>query len=125
LRFLLVGLGGALGSVARFWLGGYVQARSAGTFPFGTLAVNVIGCLVIGVLSELADSRGFLSADARACAVIGVLGGFTTFSAFGNETVNLLRDRDWALAGANVASNVVLGLLAVWIGRTAAHLVWR
>jgi CrcB protein len=125
LRFLLVGLGGALGSVARFWLDGYVQARSAGTFPFGTLAVNVIGCLVIGVLSELADSRGFLSADARACAVIGVLGGFTTFSAFGNETVNLLRDRDWALAGANVASNVVLGLLAVWIGRTAAHLVWR
>jgi len=125
IRFLLVGSGGFVGSVARFWLSGFVQDRTPGTFPLGTLAVNVVGCLVIGVLSELADARAFLSPDARACAVIGLLGGFTTFSAFGSETVNLLRDRDWALGAANVIAHIVLALGAVWVGRTVAHLTWR
>jgi fluoride exporter len=124
-KVLLVGMGGFVGSIARYWLSGFVQDRTAGTFPFGTLAVNLVGCFLIGVLSELADARTFMSAEARACAVIGVLGGFTTFSAFGNETINLIRDRDWALAGSNVVAHVVLALVAVWLGRTLAHLVWR
>jgi len=124
-KVLLIGVGGFIGSIARYWLSGLVQERTAGTFPFGTLAVNVLGCLFIGVLSELADARAFLSAEARACAVVGILGGFTTFSAFGNETVNLLRDRDWGLAGWNVMAHVALAIGAVWLGRTAAHLIWR
>ena len=125
MRLLLVGVGGFLGSVARYLLSGYVQTRTSDAFPFGTLVVNVLGCFVIGALSEMADARAFLSADARAFAVVGLLGGFTTFSAFGNETLNLARDRDWALAGANVMGHVVLAIGAVWLGRAAAHLIWR
>lgn len=124
-KVLLVGFGGFLGSIARYWLSGYVLDRTAGTFPWGTLAVNAIGCFVIGGLSELADAHALLSPDLRAFAVIGVLGGFTTFSAFGNETINLVRDRDWLVAGMNVMAHVVLAIGAVWAGRTAMHLLWR
>jgi fluoride exporter len=123
LKVLLVGLGGFVGSIARYGLGGLVQDRAGATFPFGTLAVNVLGCFVIGGLSELAETRGLLTPETRAFLVIGVLGGFTTFSAFGNETLNLLRERDLALAAANVLANVVLALAAVWLGRSAAHLI--
>ena len=125
MKVLLVGMGGFVGSIVRYWLSGYVQDRISGTFPFGTLAVNVLGCLLIGIISELAETRALLSAEARACVVVGLLGGFTTFSAFGNETINLLRDRDWALAGSNVLAHIVLALGAVWAGRTATHLLWR
>jgi CrcB protein len=121
---LLVGVGGFLGSVARYWVSGVVQERLLGAFPWGTLAVNALGCLLIGGLSELADARAFLSAPARALLVVGVLGGFTTFSAFGNETLNLLRDRSWLLAIANVGGHVVLAVGAVWLGRVAAYRIW-
>jgi CrcB protein len=124
-KVLLVGLGGFLGSIARYWVSGLVLDRSGGTFPWGTLAVNILGCFVIGGLSELADARAFLSADLRTFAVVGVLGGFTTFSAFGNETINLIRDRDWPVATLNVAAHLVLAIGAVWAGRAAAHLTWR
>jgi len=95
------------------------------SFRSAPLVVNVLGCFVIGALSEMAEARAFLSADARAFAMVGILGGFTTFSAFGNETVNLARDRDWVLAGANVMGHFVLAIGAVWVGRAAAHLIWR
>lgn len=124
-KVLLVGIGGFVGSVARYLLSGYVQDRVAGPWPLGTLVVNVMGCFLIGTLSELADARAFLSPEARACAIVGVLGGFTTFSAFGNETMNLLRDGDWTLAGTNVLAHVVLAIGAVWAGRMVAHLIWR
>jgi CrcB protein len=120
-----VALGGALGAVLRHLLGGLVQARAGVVFPLGTLAVNVAGCLAIGVLTELVESRGGLHPETRALLMVGLLGGFTTFSAFGNETLSLLRDGEPTLAGANVAANVVLGLLAVWAGRVAATLLWR
>ena len=123
IKVLLVGCGGFLGSIARYGLGGLVQDRAGATFPFGTLAVNVVGCFIIGAVSELAEARGFLSPEGRAFLVIGVLGGFTTFSAFGNETLNLLRERDVALAGVNVLANVVLALAAVWLGRATTNLV--
>ena len=124
-KVLLVGAGGFLGAIARYLLGGWVQARTAGVFPWGTLTVNVAGCFAMGMLAELAESRGFLSAEQRAFAVVGVLGGFTTFSAFGGETLNLARDSDTALAAANVGLNVILALGAVWAGRAVAHVVWR
>jgi len=123
IRVILVGLGGFVGSVARYGFGGLVQDHAGATFPFGTLAVNVFGCFVIGGLSELAEARGVLTPETRAFLVIGVLGGFTTFSAFGNETINLLRELDVALAVANVLANVGLALAAVWLGRSAAHLI--
>ena len=121
-QILFVGVGGFLGSIARYLLVGLVQSPTAGTFPFGTLAVNVAGCTLIGGLSALVEARPFLTGDGRAFLVIGVLGGFTTFSAFGNETVNLLRHAGPALAGANVLANVALALGGVWVGRSVAQL---
>ena len=121
-QILFVGVGGFLGSIGRYLLVGLVQSPTAGTFPFGTLAVNVAGCTLIGGLSVLIEARPFLTSDGRAFLVIGVLGGFTTFSAFGNETVSLLRHASPMLAGANVLANVALALCGVWVGRSVAHL---
>jgi CrcB protein len=121
-QILFVGVGGFLGSIARYLLVGLVQSPTAGTFPFGTLAVNVAGCTLIGGLSALIEARPFLTGDGRAFLVIGVLGGFTTFSAFGNETINLLRHAGPTLAGANVLANVALALGGVWVGRSVAQL---
>jgi fluoride exporter len=125
MNVLLVGAGGFLGAIARHLVSGVVQARAAGIFPWGTLAVNVVGCFAMGVLAELAESRGALTAEQRAFAIVGVLGGFTTFSAFGGETLNLARDSEAALAAANIGLHLALGIGAVWAGRAAAHLVWR
>jgi CrcB protein len=122
---LLVGVGGFLGSVARYLVGGLVQERLPGAFPWGTLAVNALGCLLIGCLSELAEARSFLSPGSRALLVVGILGGFTTFSAFGNETLNLMRDRSWEFAAANVGAHVGLAIGAVWFGRALAYWIWR
>lgn len=125
-KILLVGLGGFVGSALRYWLGGVVQAAAGGsTFPFGTLAVNVTGCFAIGFLSQLGETQGALSPGSRALLVVGLLGGFTTFSAFGNETLNLLRDSQRLAALANISANVLAGLGAVWLGRLAAHAIWR
>ncbi len=121
-QILFVGMGGFLGSVARYLLVGLVQSSATGSFPFGTLLVNVAGCIVIGGLSELLEARPFLTGDARAFLVIGLLGGFTTFSAFGNETINLLRHAGPTLASANVLANVALALGGVWVGRSVAHM---
>jgi CrcB protein len=94
-----------------------VQSRSASLFPFGTLAVNVLGCLLIGALMALAVERESLSPNLRLLLVTGVLGGFTTFSAFGYETLALaMIERQPLLALANVATEVVLGLVAAWSG---------
>lgn len=114
-----------MGSVSRYWLGGLAQdlvPRSV--LPVGTFAVNVLGCLAIGFLSELADARGFLGPDTRAFLIVGLLGGFTTFSAFANETFNAMRDGSFGLALANVLLSVSLCLLAVWAGRMVAHAMW-
>jgi CrcB protein len=122
---MLVGIGGFAGSVARYWLSGLAQARLGTGFPFGTLAVNVLGCFAIGVLSELGEGRMPLSPEARALLMVGFLGGFTTFSAFGNDTAELVRARELPLAAANVAAQLVLGLSAVWLGRAAARWIGR
>jgi fluoride exporter len=125
-RILLIGAGGFVGSILRYALSGLVQdAARDSFFPYGTLAVNVLGCLAIGVLGELAEARGAFGVETRALLVVGLLGGFTTFSAFGNETMQLLRGAERVLAAANVLANVILGLAAVHVGRVAAQLVWR
>ena len=126
LNILLVGLGGALGSAARYLVSGWVQAvTKSADFPYGTLTVNVVGCFVIGLLAELAASRGVFTSEARAFIFIGILGGFTTFSSFGNETFNLAHSGEMASALVNVGANVIIGLLAVWLGHIAASIIWR
>jgi fluoride exporter len=122
---LWVGIGGFIGSVFRYLLGGLIQDWSKrDDFPVGTLAINLIGCLIIGVLSQLSEARGAFSPETRAFVFVGILGGFTTFSAFGNETLNLWRDRETFLALVNVTGHIVLGLGMVWLGRNLGHLIW-
>jgi CrcB protein len=114
---LLVGFGGALGAIARYLLGGWVHAAfPLSTFPLGTLAVNVSGCLAIGLLGGLSDARQLFGPQLRVFLFIGVLGGFTTFSSFAHETLALARDAEVARALTNVAAQVVAGLAACWIG---------
>ncbi len=125
-NILLIGFGGFIGSALRYLASGYVQQASKSVdFPYGTLVVNVIGCFVIGFLAQLAESRGLFTSEARLFVFVGILGGFTTFSSFGNETLNLARDSQMMNALANVGANVILGLLAVWLGRTVSYLIWK
>lgn len=125
-RLFLAGIGGFLGSALRYAVTGFVQNWTGSIrFPYGTLAVNLVGCILIGFLSQLAETRGVFTAEARTLIFIGLLGGFTTFSAFGNETMNMWRDGDNALALANVAAHVVLCLGAVWLSRALAFQIWR
>lgn len=115
-----------MGSVLRYLVAGWVQESSRSvSFPYGTLVVNIAGCLLIGALSYLADARGLLTAEVRLFLFVGVLGGFTTFSTFGLETLNLLRDGELLVAIFNVSANVVLCLAAVWAGRAGAIAIWR
>ena len=126
LTISLVALGGAIGSVSRYLLGVWIQSASQSVdFPFGTLTVNLVGCFVIGLLSQLAESRGVFTPETRGLVFIGLLGGFTTFSSFGNDTINLFRDGETANALVNVGANVILGLALVWLGRTVAFWIWR
>jgi CrcB protein len=118
-QVLLVAVGGALGSVVRFQIGAWA-ARWWPNFPAGTLLVNLCGCFLIGLVSALALKRGAVSDEARLLLVTGFLGGFTTFSAFGLETVALLGRGKYLWAGLNVLASVVGGLAAVWLGTTAA-----
>ena len=122
-QLLMVGLGGFVGVVSRFLLVGLVQSASGERFPFGTLAVNVLGCAVIGAVTVVAETRSGLSDGVRLFLVVGLLGGFTTFSAFGNETLALLRAGDGGSAAANVLANVVLAIGAVWVGRVLVQTV--
>ena len=94
-------------------------------FSFGTLAVNVVGCALVGFLAELADQRSLILDETRGFLIVGILGGFTTFSAFGNETMNLLRSGELWLAGANIAGHILLSLIAVWFGYSAAALILK
>jgi len=124
-KLFLAGIGGFIGSVLRYSVSGFVQDWSRSIhFPYGTLAVNLIGCFAIGFLSQLAETRGFFSAETRTLIFIGVLGGFTTFSAFSNETINLWREGESLLATINVAAHLVLCLGAVWVSRALACQMW-
>ena len=123
---VLIGTGGFIGSILRYLLSGYVQQLSKSVqFPFGTLAVNVVGCVLVGFLAELADQRSLISDETRGFLIVGILGGFTTFSAFGNETMNLLRSGEVWLAGVNIIGHMLLSLIAVWVGYSAASLLWK
>jgi CrcB protein len=122
-NLLWVGLGGALGSMARYWLSGVVAQRCGETFPWGTMVVNVSGCFVVGLFVSLTgtDGRWMVNPTARQFVVVGILGGYTTFSSFSLQTLNLAREGEWLWAGANIMLSVVLCLLAVFIGHSTAE----
>jgi fluoride exporter len=114
---LLVALGGAVGSVARYKVSGWILHNTVDwRFPAGTFAVNVIGCFIAGILAALAEKHDFFSPDVRLLLFTGLLGGFTTFSAFGLETMFLVQKREFLVAGANVVLSIAAGLIALWIG---------
>ena len=121
MTYLLIALGSAIGGAARYWCSGFVAQRAGEVFPWGTLAVNVIGSFLIGVLAAMSepDGRWYLGSEMRQFLMIGVLGGFTTFSSFSLQTLNLLRDGEWGYATANVALSVAVCLVAVWLGFAA------
>lgn len=123
LDVILVGIGGSVGAMARYLLSRYVQALAGPAFPFGTMAVNLLGCLVIGVLSQLADARNVFTPQSRAFVFAGILGGFTTFSSFAYETTMLAQTDQHLLALLNVILQVGLGLAAVWLGRALTGLI--
>jgi len=122
-RIIWIGLAGAAGTILRYWLSGAVAKRFGETFPLGTLAVNVIGCLLAGALFYLMYERFLSSPTLRSAVFIGLLGGFTTFSSYGLQTFTLLRDGEIFLALLNVAVSNVAGLFLVWAGYRLAGLV--
>ena len=112
----LVGLGGCIGSILRFGLTGLIHRWTESEFPFGTLAVNLIGCLVAGAVWSIIEHRTWLDPDVRVFLTVGILGGFTTFSAFSHETFVLLRDGRHLWAFVNITASVLLGLGGIVLG---------
>lgn len=115
-KTILIGLAGLIGTLLRYWLSEYVARQSGGSFPWGTLVVNIVGCLLAGAVFHLTEENPTL----RTVILIGLLGGFTTFSSYGLQTFTLLRDGAMGLATLNVVVSNVLGLFMVWIGYVLA-----
>jgi fluoride exporter len=123
-KWILIAAGGALGSVLRYALQGWVQRSTSSTFPLGTLVVNLIGCALIGFLTATFTGPKLIREEYRIGMIVGILGGFTTFSTFGLETFSLTNDRQFAFAALNVALSCGAGLLAVWVGYRTAEFVF-
>jgi len=125
-NILIVGIGGFTGAILRYLISGYIQnLTQKAAFPFGTLAVNITGCFLIGIFSQLVESQAGLSSELRTFLIIGLLGAYTTYSTFSNETMNLLQNQQFFLALVNVGTHLFLGLLAVLIGRFTIIALWR
>ena len=125
-NILLVGAGGFIGSIARYLLSGWVLHHTlGGKFPWSTFVVNVLGCLLIGVLSGMIERLEWFTPQMRLLLLTGLLGGFTTFSAFGLETVFLLRRGEVLIAVAYALSSVAVCVTAVWVGLRIIELLPR
>src|SRR6266849_1633578 len=111
LRLILIAVFGAVGTLARYGLQGLVQVRTAGTFPYGTLLINLSGCFLLGLIGQLTLNRMIIPPDWRVAIAVGFFGGYTTFSSFGWETAKMLEDGEWLPATTYVAASVVAGLL--------------
>lgn len=127
MTYLWVALGGALGSMARFWCSDIVARLVGETFPWGTLGINILGSFVIGLVAALSgpDSRLLISPEARVFLMVGICGGYTTFSSFSLQTLNLIREAEWGAVAAYIGGSVALCLIGVWLGYAAGALVSR
>lgn len=121
MRYLMVGIGGAVGSVLRFWIGSYVGGRLGSRFPYGTFVVNITGSFLIGMILTILAEKTQWSDNWRYLIPIGLIGGYTTFSAFEYETFRLFQDGQILGAGLNVGLSVVVGFIGVWAGAVAAR----
>jgi CrcB protein len=120
-RLIYIGVAGGAGTLIRYWLSEWTARRFGETFPIGTLIVNLVGCFLAGLLFYLMFDRYLVSPTVRTVVLIGLLGGFTTFSAFGLQTFTLLRNEELGLALLNIAASNVGGLLMVWTGYSLAR----
>ena len=125
LNYILVAVGSAAGGVFRFWLSGLIANRVGSSFPWGTLVVNVSGCFLIGLFATLTSTEGrwLVGPSGRNFFMTGICGGYTTFSSFSLQTLNLARDEEWLYAAGNTISSVVLCLAAVWLGHVVAKVI--
>jgi fluoride exporter len=121
-NYFWVAVGGALGTSGRYWLSGVVARLIGETFPWGTLIINVTGSFIIGFFATLTgpDGRVFVGSSVRQFVMIGICGGYTTFSSFSLQTLNLMNDGEWLRAGGNIGLSVILCLIAVWAGSMLA-----
>lgn len=119
----LLAAGGSVGAILRYAVAGWIQTRGSGMFPWGTLAVNVVGCLAMGLLAQSLVRGGLVSAEVRIALLVGVLGAFTTFSTFSYEALRLGADGQWGLLAGNVLGTNAACLLAVWIGDRLASVL--
>ena len=115
-KTIFIAVAGLIGTLLRYWLSGAVARQYGETFPWGTMAVNLIGCLITGAVFFLTEERFLISPAVRTVILIGLLGGFTTFSAYGLQTFTLLREGQFGLATLNVVTSNILGLFMVWVG---------
>ena len=122
-QIMIVGMGGFVGAVTRFTLSGLIHRYYKGAFPAGTLVVNIVGCFVIGGLMYFVEDRQLFSPSVRLFSIIGILGAFTTFSTFGYETFEMIKEWNIHFALLNTIANVLLGIVAIVIGRAFAGLL--
>lgn len=115
-KFLYLGLAGALGTLARYWLSGLIQRLTATEFPLGTATVNIVGCLFFGLLWALMENRVSISGQTRMIIFVGFLGAFTTFSSFAFETGQLLDDSQWLWASGNILFQNLVGIAGIITG---------
>ena len=121
-KYLMVGIGGFLGAIARFWLGGYVSDKMGSRFPYGTFVINCTGSFLIGFIVTLLAEKAHWNANWRYLIPIGFIGAYTTFSAFEYETFRVIQDGEMLIAFLNVVLSVIVGFLAVWLGVIAGRL---
>jgi len=115
-KIFLIGIAGLVGTLARYWLSGWGDRWWGGSFPFGTMIVNLTGCLAIGFLFHAIQEKYLIDPVVRSAVLVGFLGGFTTFSSFAVQSFNLLRDGEVFLASANILVSNIVGLILVWVG---------
>ena len=121
LKIVLIALFGAVGTLARYGLQGVIQGRAGGTFPYGTLAVNLTGCFFLGLIAQLTMNRLIISPDWRMAIAVGFFGGYTTFSSFGWETAKMMEESEWLRASAYVGASVMAGLVLTAAGIRLAN----
>ncbi|PIQ95343.1 MAG: fluoride efflux transporter CrcB [Nitrospinae bacterium CG11_big_fil_rev_8_21_14_0_20_56_8] len=121
--WLVVGMGGFVGAISRFWLSGWVQSGWV-TFPLGTLTVNFLGSLILGLIMYLSELRGFFTEEVRVFWTIGVLGSFSTMSTFSYESLRLLEANEKLFFVLNLAGNVILTIFAVFLGKMIVLYLW-